>query len=48
MKLIAATALSLLIFAWPSAQVQEQQMIKITRSDMLATQQAPAENFTGS
>jgi 4-carboxymuconolactone decarboxylase len=48
MKLIAATAISLFLFALASAQVQDQQTIKITHSGMLASQQGPAENFTGS
>ena len=47
MKLIAATAISLFLFALASAQAQDQQMIKIIHSGMLATQQGPAENFTG-
>jgi hypothetical protein len=32
MKLIAATAIALFLFALASAQVQDQQTIKITRS----------------
>jgi 4-carboxymuconolactone decarboxylase len=48
MKLIAAMAISLFLFALASAQVQDQQTIKITHSGMLASQQGPAENFTGS
>jgi len=58
MKLIAATAISLFLFALASAQtnqpgsfatsVQDQQTIKITRSGMLRSEQGSAENFTGS
>jgi len=48
MKLIAATAISLFLFALASAQAQDQQMIKITRSGTLATQEGPVENLTGS
>ena len=48
MKLIAATAVSLFLFALASAQVQDQQTIKITRRGTLTSQQGPSENFTGS
>ena len=58
MKLIAATAISLSLFALAPAQtnqmgssattVQDQQTIKITRSGTLTSQQGPAEHFTGS
>jgi len=57
MKLIAATFLALSLLASASAQsnqsstvsvVVQDSQIKITHSGMLATQQGPAENFTGS
>jgi hypothetical protein len=47
MKLIAATAVSLFLFALASAQVQDQQTIKITRSGTLISEQGSPENFTG-
>ena len=46
MKLFAATTLTLSLFA--SAFAQTNQAIKITRSGSQPSQQAPAENFTGS
>jgi 4-carboxymuconolactone decarboxylase len=48
MKLIAATTISLFLFAVASAQVQDQQTIKITRSGTLISEQGSPENFTGS
>jgi 4-carboxymuconolactone decarboxylase len=59
MKLLAATVISLSLFASASAQtnqagaapgsgVQDSQTIKITRSGSQPSRQGPAENFTGS
>ena len=54
MKLLNATALTLCLLAWTSAQTNQtgssmdQQTIKITRNGTLMSQQGPAENFTGS
>ena len=53
MKLLNATALTLCLLAWTSAQTNQtgssmdQQTIKITRNGTLMSQQGPAENFTG-
>ena len=56
MKLIAATTISLLLAAMVSAQttapsttqVPDQQAIKITRSDILTSEQGSSETFSGS
>jgi len=48
MKLLAATALTLSLFASSFAQAQGSQSIRITRSGSQTSRQGPAENFTGS
>jgi len=48
MKLIAATTISLFLIALASAQVQDQQTIRITRSGTLPSEAVPPDNFTGS
>ncbi len=48
MKLLAATVMSLSLFASASTQTKDSQTIQITRSGSQPSQQGPAENFTGS
>lgn len=48
MKLLAATAITISLFASAFAQAQGSQSIRITRSGSQPPQQAPVENFTGS
>ena len=47
MKLLAATAITLSLFAEASAQTPGSQSIRITRGGSQPSRQGPAENFTG-